>query len=204
MRMSSNALTLIELLVASILVGIVMLGIVSFSQTMKQMHVTTQRSAVPAARVAAALAQITADAHTAIGNAADPGICVNAANCLDFSNYTDLLCFRRANPAGNPTDWVCYQRDNQNRIWRCPVALGGVLQCAAEAGAYAKPFLQTSTNAPFYTIVNTTTSTDTSVSKTFYLTLTLTTREFPGQAVDPMQNPEVSLETNVTPYGQSW
>ncbi|MBI5415356.1 MAG: prepilin-type N-terminal cleavage/methylation domain-containing protein, partial [Candidatus Omnitrophica bacterium] len=68
-----NGLTLTELLVATILMGIVMAGVASFSLVVKQAGETTSSGTVLAIQTAAAMHYIKEDALSAVGDNSNRG-----------------------------------------------------------------------------------------------------------------------------------
>jgi len=82
-----KALTLTELIVVSLLIGIVMIGIVSFSASMKQMQVSTNRETILAMQTTAAMTHITTNAALAIGFSGDPGIFTNNSATREWISF---------------------------------------------------------------------------------------------------------------------
>ncbi len=202
---SRSGMTLVELLVASILIGIVMIGAFSFSQAIKQIHQSTDRSTIPAARVAAALAQIIQDASFVFG---DGFFDAAGDNYGIFHNETGdarTLCFRHdtdagGNPLVTPGDysddiWVCYEHDGDGKVRRCTTTdLAAFSGCPNSRPIIALP-TEPAPPPEFYAINQTGGNLDS-------IDITLATRIDPAMSVDPMSNPEFSLTTTVNPWGQ--
>lgn len=98
-----SGITLTELLVASILIGIVMIGVASFSVSIQQLQTATNRSSLIAMRATAAMNRMAKDAYTAVGDEADRGV---------ETRGTQSVCFRQDDdndPSSYTGDiWVCY------------------------------------------------------------------------------------------------
>jgi len=110
-----TALTLIELLVATIILGIIMLGIAGIDIAMRQSSTGASRNALVAMQTSAIMLHMTKNAAQAHGNATDPGIAV-AASALWLRQDT-------AQTPDNPADdeWFCYDI-NGSQLRFCPVA----------------------------------------------------------------------------------
>ena len=121
---SDAGITLTELLIASIIVGIVMLGAVSIDYAVRR----SQTNIIDASRIAmnlqAAMLQMTNDAMLTTGDASDQGIRFDdsGTGATDIQN----ICFRYDadnNPNSYTNDqWFCYSqggRGQNNEIFRC-------------------------------------------------------------------------------------
>ena len=71
---NSNGLTLTELLIVTILLGVFMMGVASFDFAFKQATQVSSDSSFEAMRISAAMLYISKDAAMAVGNARDPGV----------------------------------------------------------------------------------------------------------------------------------
>lgn len=189
-----NGLTFTELLVASILIGIVMIGIASFSFVVKQIQGATNRSALLSMRLGGAINYIRRDALLAVGDPSSPGIDTYSAGA-DRS-----ICFRHDtnNPASYADDtWVCYYygppanvlKRCDNPIIRPPTTNG---QCDAAPDVRQFIFLS---NIDFFSIVND------GNGRLDYIEITLTSRYDSGNPAHPVNNPEHTLTTRVSPPG---
>ena len=76
-RHNKTGLTLTELVVASVLIGIVMLGIASFDYAIKNIQDSTNRSAVLGMQAQPAMYEIVKAARTSTGYNGDSGILCN-------------------------------------------------------------------------------------------------------------------------------
>lgn len=208
-----NAVTLTELLVGTILIGLVMVGIAAFSNAVKQIHSSTDKSTILAMRTAFALKQMSSDAFLAVGSnllAAD-----SSSACLpdcglvyDDTDNQRSICFRQdadGNPISYANDiWICYFKGGNNVIERCEGTPVGNIppanfgQCSANPAvvtAYDYQLIQDD----FFEIVRDVNG------RLEYVEITLTTRTDPDPAnpAHPMDNPEYTLTTRVSPPGLS-
>ena len=118
------AMTLTELIVASVIIGIVMVGIVSIDFALRRSHLGTSRNSLLSMQTSHMLLEISKDAQLATGDQTNPGIDIQPP--LGPPPYT--LCIRRENPAAPPLtpadysddQWVCYSHDTvTNRLYKC-------------------------------------------------------------------------------------
>ena len=100
-----KGITLTELIVASILVGIIMIGVISFSFTLKQLQTSTNNSTILAMHTSALMSDIERNAMLASGNLNNKGI--------DVSLDKKSISFRQdlAGTPDNPDDdkWFIYK-----------------------------------------------------------------------------------------------
>ncbi|MCK5178564.1 MAG: prepilin-type N-terminal cleavage/methylation domain-containing protein, partial [Candidatus Omnitrophica bacterium] len=66
--MDKKGITLTELIVASILIGIVMIGVAAFSASIEQLHTSTNRSTILTMKTTATMNHITRAAYLAVGD----------------------------------------------------------------------------------------------------------------------------------------
>lgn len=102
---SSQALTLTELLLATVMIGIVMSGVAVWSTSMKQMRVSSQTTRYTDMKLAAVMKAMRKDAELAIGDQSDQGILTNTAGA------TRSICFRH--------DTQITPSDYSDDIWAC-------------------------------------------------------------------------------------
>lgn len=81
-----KALTLTELLVSTILMGIVMTGVAAFSLFVKQARDSTGKGTILAVQTATAMHYMVADANKAVGDSSDRGVVSSAGQ--------ESVCFR--------------------------------------------------------------------------------------------------------------
>ncbi len=104
-----KAITLSELMIAMVIVGIIMLGVVSADYAIQKFYTNSSKGAVSGFNAIAMMDNITAVALTATGTMADPGIQVDSTildNSGGGTGYTignNTFCIRsQVNP------WQCY------------------------------------------------------------------------------------------------
>jgi Tfp pilus assembly protein PilE len=208
----TNGMTFTELLIASILIGIVMIGALSFSQAVKQIHRSTDRSTIPAARVAAAMARIQRDGALMSGDsyytpAQPPDIGSGLFIYEDAGTNAYGICFRQDaddDPSVFTNDqWACYSHNGDRKIWRCIVDeadIGSFAGCAA-GGVFAKPIIHLSTGSEdFYDVVDHVENGRTILDR---IDVTLTTKIDPDDASnDPVANPGYTLTSSINPWMQ--
>ena len=148
-----KGLTLTELLVASVIVGIIMVGVASFTSSMKNVQKTSVDVSLNATRTAAAMKMIERDALLAIGDSTDAGVCTPDTGPTDYS-----VCFRQdtANTPWDYTDdtWICYHHGATQQIKRC-VWAGGASPCSgySDASCSALTYVTSVNLDPFASIV---------------------------------------------------
>ena len=112
-----RGVTLIELMVAIVIVSIMMMGIAGTNNSLQHMNKVGAASGALFIRTQAIVDKITQDAVYSTGSGNDMGVCLN--NTATDANY---FCFR--NTAANI--WVCYTRlDSTSRVslYRCTRAI---------------------------------------------------------------------------------
>lgn len=200
---SNKALTLTELLVASIMIGIVILGVVSFNFTVGSIERTTNRSTIIKTRAASAMLQMKRDVQLAVGDVRNPGIISFEPNANDRA-----ICFRH--DGGDPSTygddvWACYYHGGSNGLWLCPdkAAQPTDYTEASCASSAALPFHFKLTDGEFYEILSTTDSEN--LDHIDYVKIMLNTAYDPSTFVscdtDPLKNPCYSLTTQISPVG---
>ncbi len=126
--MTKKGLTLTELLVSTVLIGIVMVGVASFSMTIKNLQESSNQSGITMLQMISAMRYITRDASFAVGEEGDRGVWV------DDVGVSRGICFRHDTASATPGDytddtWVCYVHDNTNVILRCEGLAAPVNTC---------------------------------------------------------------------------
>jgi hypothetical protein len=202
---SSKGLTLTELIVSSILVGIVMVGVVSFGFIIDEMQKTTNRSTSLSMETTALITHMTKNASLATGNKANPGIVVEDTNPAN----NDWISFR-LDLANTPADysddtWFIYLRDlTADTLSTCtkPAAAGpdptGVPACNANALQLTNKIQDIE-----FSFVNPDNH-YTFPEMSLFVLVDITTRHSPGQPIDPLDNPEYSITTQIYPSSHSW
>jgi prepilin-type N-terminal cleavage/methylation domain-containing protein len=114
---NQNGLTLAELLVTTMIIGVIMIGMVSVDYAIRTNDQEQSRSSIATLRTSATLQDIVATATQASGDAATR--CVQMANLTtDATNY---ICIYR--DFGTPSvftddSWTCYTR-HVNNLHKC-------------------------------------------------------------------------------------
>jgi len=212
-------ITLTELLVATVMIGIVMIGVASFSGSITRLQGSTSRSTIIAMRTKAVMARIVQDAKLAVGNNEDCGKDDTATPPLSNLNCgwgirTEAggggklgVCFRHDLP-GTPDSysddtWICYYKSAgaNNRLF----------YCGATAPANVPPTNAGSCNLNLHLINLWETEDDyyevieNAAGQLLYVELTISNiyDRLLGAAGDPMTNPTYVLTTRVSPPGHS-
>lgn len=190
-----KGLTLTELLVSVILIGIVMTGVAAFSVFVKQARDSTSEGTILAMRTATAMHYIKEDALGAIGDSSDRGV-VGAA--------PELICFRYddSDPTVYTDDkWACYWYDDEASyaLWKCadqdeltfilPVSLA---DCQTGTGEVELVTLDPAATGYFEIV-------DDANGRLAYIDITLNTIADPGPAPNTITNPTYRLFTRVSP-----
>ena len=198
---NKKGLSLTELIVASVLISIVMVGVISFSSSIKQMQNTTTNSTVPSVRLSSLMFEITQDATLAIGDDSDTGI------QWDDTNNPRYLCFRQDKDlAGNTLDtpenyaddrWVCYIMDTTDwLIHKCLDTDPAQCQDGTTTPQFQNLLELSHTQSDFFIV-------ELTASKIDYINILLITSADPSAAHHPITNPEFQLTTNINPPGLS-
>lgn len=193
-----NALTLTELLVATILIGIVMAGVASFSLFVKQAQYSTSAGTILAVQTATAMHYIEEDALRAVGDSGNPGI---------LYNDSTSICFRHDvnDPASYNEDlWKCYwyygpPEGAESALFKCAdrpasyvVPPGNFGDCKTSADAVR--FFSINPKAPkYFTVVKD------SGGRLLYIDITLNSIANYQQPADVIKNPTYQLFTRVSP-----
>lgn len=191
---NKNALTLTELLVASILIGIVVTGVGVFSITIKRIEDSTSKATILATETTAVMSDMTRNASLAIGWQGNPGIVVNGTSWIAFRQD------QNASPTpGVYTDdtWVIYVHSS-NTLTVCEMLAASPPDPAACVGSTIT--LTKKLLSKTFTFVTNSAMPD----PEFYVNLIITTRDDPTKAEDPIKNPEYSMRTKVSPPSHSW
>ncbi len=109
----NHGLTLVELIVASMLIAIVLLGVVAFNLSLTQIQDESFKQSTLSIQASTAMNYIEDDISMAVGNNSNPG----------YRTRPGTLCLRR--PDNTPLDlndnsWICYIFDSgNNNLKRC-------------------------------------------------------------------------------------
>ncbi len=202
--MSNKGMTLTELIVSSILVGIVMVGIASFSSAIKQIQTTNEKSTLLEIRTAAAINHIRRSAVQAVGYQDDPGIITSAtgASPAYFSFRQD-----RNNTPNNFSDdtWVIYSDGGiAGRMYTCTQdATAGPVPNSGIGGGCAiatnLTLLQNISTISYSRVTD-----DASSNLNLYFEINLTTMDDISKPYHPVNNPKYTVNTRIIPPSHSW
>ncbi len=196
-----KALTLVELMISTMLVGLIMLGVASIDYATKQSQQTTTRRSLVAMQAGAILMDMAKNASVATGTSTNIGINSSHMGAAPWNGPTDL-CVRRdidATGASNNTPW-----DFADDRWVCYTIASSQMQRCIVAAPAACPLGSGQMIAPIQALNVTITADNTLGVGDFNILITVTTRFTPGAAVDPLNNPETSVSTRVLPSFHSW
>ncbi|OGX37483.1 MAG: hypothetical protein A3C36_06330 [Omnitrophica WOR_2 bacterium RIFCSPHIGHO2_02_FULL_52_10] len=198
-----RGLTLTELLVASALVGIVMLGIVSFGLAIRQMQGSTSKTVILSMRAKAAMAQVTNDAILSAGDPTNMGV------RADTTGDDRSISFRKGigDPSSyNDDKWARYYKDGTDKLYRCEecndpptnacqVPVSSLGNCGNNRRYLID--INDSTFGDFFTIQND------ANGRLDYIELILNGIYDRTKAIHPIENPEITVTTRVSPPGHS-
>lgn len=204
--MNKKGLSLTELLIASVLIGIVMVGVMAFNFSVKSIEDTSTKASLTALRASQALGFLKRDAETATGDASDPGI-VHGIN----AGGDPSICFRQDKSIpvtpGIYTDdtWVCFyvETDQLKRCANLPAAAAVPLYtdatCTTATGKTIPPLIDL-TDKNFFTVAKTI---DGALTRISSVTFTITTRYDTSTGASVLENPTYTLTTKVSPIAHS-
>jgi len=192
-----NAITLIELLIAAILIGIVMLGAVSVDFAIRRGRQGMVQGNKIAMELEASMLQMTRDAMISTGDASSP---TNSGIDYDDTGPIQNICFRYdadndPNTYGGD-EWTCYSRvASQYEILRCTAQnfpLGADGTCPGGSQVMHE-------NAVDFFAINSNTTTNDIESISF----DLQTCDDPSQPENPTTNPCMRIQSIVNPPSRS-
>lgn len=203
---SHSAMTLTELLVASVLVGIVTLGLISAEYTIRTSRLSSVRDSQISAQLQAAMIRLSRDANLTVGDPANSGI-------REFPAGSDrTVCFREALAGGidstySNSVWNCWWREElaagRSNLTSCSYTSPTAPQsnCAGAGVANVKFWVRLSNDPPadpeFYTIVP-------NASGQFdHIELDLISRFDLSAPAHAISNPEYHLSSQINPQSQS-
>lgn len=183
-----NAMTLTELIVASVLMGIMMVGLVSVDLAVRNSRTAAVSDTSLAIQTQAAMLRITNDAMKAVGNSSDPGV----------SSTPNFLCFRQ-DTDNNPNTfsgdtWVCYDKDGDD-LDRC--APPAPQHCLDTTNGYLNILLNKTVDFTYNFYID-------GGTKKLYIDISMTNRFDPASAAHPVTNPDYTLSTHVSPPGHGY
>lgn len=190
-------MTLTELLVATVLVGVVMIGAVSMDYAVRRSKQTSGKSAFLMMQLSAAMTHLTRDAGMTSGDFTNVGISFDdTGGAPDIRN----ICFRYDDDATpgdlNDDAWNCFSIDAaDNILYRCAAQAGVLNPTNGECTAGSRLMIAKLTTTDFFQIVN-------STADLRYIQFNLTTQDNIGTPADPMTNPDYTLSNRVSPMAQ--
>ena len=191
-----KGLTLAELLVATILIGIVMTGVSAFSVFVKQARDSTGAGTILAVQTATAMHYLVQDANKAVGDNSNRGVVFDSVNQLS-------ICFRHdvSDPAAYTDDsWAFYWYDAaSDGLWKCvdrnaaaTVPPSDFTDCQVGTGEVKLVTLDPAATDYFEVA-------DDANGRLDYIDITLNTIANPAKTADTMNNPTYQLFTRVSP-----
>ena len=189
-----KGLTLAELLVATILIGIVMTGVSAFSVFVKQARDSTGAGTILAVQTATAMHYLAEDANKAVGDSSARGVAFTSP---------ESICFRHdvSDPAVYTDDiWACYWYDApSDALWKCADRNEGAtipttdfVDCQAGTGEVKLVTLDPAVPDYFEVV-------DDADGRFAYVDITLNTIADPGRPANTITNPTYQLFTRVSP-----
>ncbi len=202
-------MTLTELIIASVLVGIVTLGLIAAEQAIRMSRQSSNRDAQISAQMQAAMIKLSKDASFTVGDSLDSGIYQSSLG------NNRAICFRQAQGDANTyTDdsWSCWTIDTTSGLLlSClPAPQIPVDDCTGNASEIEWVTL---TNKTFYSVFDDATPNPAIIlpaapwyitnSGISYIQIDLTSRFNPAVNEHPIENPEYALTTRISPPGLS-
>jgi hypothetical protein len=199
----NTAITLTELLVAVVLIGIVFLTIVSFTFSIRQFQSHEQKISYLSMRVIQTMIYIKRDGMKAIGDSSNFGI-------FPYEDSDDhSICFRQdvmSTPSNYGDDmWRCYALEKSTHmLWRCPlrsvkfnpVAGQGWAQiCPNDNTRQAMTYIAKGSEHFFNVPYD-------SSNRLKYIEINLSSSDHPGLDPGPL-NPSYNMTIKINPPGQS-
>lgn len=204
---SDRAMTLMELLVTSVAVGIVTMGLIAAEQSTRLSRISSARDTQLSAYLQSMMLAMRRDASLTYGDYSDTGIFQN----FDGGGKLNAICFRRIDPANVNSYtggfWFCWTL-KASKIYSCsPVAADTTTtDCSSAANQQTWDF------TPFSSLgLSVVDKNDTTISSAGRLSgisvggikINLYSAFDSTQAAHPIQNPDYSLQTTVDPVGLS-
>lgn len=202
-----KAITLTELLVSSILIGIVMLGVMAVSYAIKSMQDMTNKGAILSMRTTATMNHISKNVALAIGYQDDPGIVVNIVLDKDgnvLPREAQWFAVRQesgVDPLSYTDDqWVVYYKDGHQLKSCTQKDVNQLPNCSSPFKVISQDIVDTE-----FEFVHPVDSTVTpSGNPEFYLRIYLKTQYDPDGTFDLINNPSQEVTSRISPLGHSW
>lgn len=206
---ANTAMTLTELIIASVLVGIVTLGLIAAEQAIRMSRQSSHRDAQISAQLQSAMLRLNHEASATVGDATDSGIYQYSSG----NNRT--ICFRQAAGDANVyTDdvWNCWWADvSTGALASCGPLANPLTTCAGQAGLINWVTLKfEGTYTTFYSVIDDAQAVITPANpwyirnkKISYIQLDLRSRFNPAANAHPIENPSYILNARISPTGLS-
>lgn len=205
---NTRAVTLTELIISSVLVGIIMIGIVSFNFAMKRIEESSSKNSILSVQAATFLAMIKKDAQKAIGDVTNSGV-------RTFESGNDrCICFRH-DEDNDPNNyngdvWKCYFKRNANLISRKTFGdtegNGDIPNNAASCrspngGAQIMSNLIGVTSDTFYNVPGGCGACNGAgdENRMQHIEIIFEAIRDPGEAAHPLNNPTMEIQTKINP-----
>ena len=191
---NNKGITLTELVVASALIGIVMIGVVSMNFAIKQFQSSTSGSTLIAMRTSIAMSRLRSDAFLSINDDnATVGVIETGAT----------YCFKQADndidDVTSTEDWACWETTGAGDLIRCAQQTTSVASCPGGSQTF-------SNSSPIFSTITIVTNADAQLE---HIDIELRGRFLLGSAdpaIDPtvdINNPAYTLTSQVNPPGHS-
>lgn len=202
-------MTLMELLITSVLVGIVTIGLIAAEQVVRMSRQSSARDNQVTTQLQAAMTLLTADANLTVGDANDTGI-------YQYKNgiKRQMICFRYS--SGDVNTYAddllnCWSsNDTTKELWSCRGLVSTVQDCTLSAN---KLYWGKLSNSEFFGVYDSsgTLFADSNFSRpggglvgsVGYIEINLQSRYSLTQAAHPINNPDYNLRTQISPVGLS-
>ena len=203
-----EGITITELLVASVMIAIVMIGVASFALAINQFQFATNKSVTIALKTKTAMALMTQDAVKSVGDKSNRGVYyqTNGTNMSSICFRHDLL----STPEDYSDDqWICYAHILDFELHRCInpttdisffsgcTGLGGGPGCCTGATLDEVILTLADDNNEIGEVI------ENGNGDLLFIDLTLTTRFIFNQIEHPVDNPEYTLSTQISPLAHS-
>lgn len=197
-----SGMTLSELLVSTTLIGIVMIGVASFTLAVKDIQERTHKASILTMRLTSAMSRIRQDFDRAVGDPSDPGF----AELFDNSTGEQTFCIRFDvnNPASYADDlWICYHIGASRLLSRFIDVDDSVVPCVwtdcVNQGTQDLSYAIGLSNAT--TLADKPFSVVTSGGRFDHIAVNLKIRFDSSQTAVPLENPEYTLTGEIRPPG---
>lgn len=203
-----HGLTLIELVVAAVVIGIITMGIFAADYAIRTTQSNSFRSNYLNMKVASVIMEMSQAAKKVTGHRWDgqTGLQYQAEGIyIDDWNNPKAICFRYDednNPNSYTGDhWQCFSRPNASySIYRCEVNESTDVTTAVPCATTNANFLIQPTTATFIFPVR---EGGSPTGRWDYIQLTINTRFNPSASYDPLTNPQLEMSTLIYPPGLS-